>query len=194
MQKSILKFLFPALLATYALSACIPVVLVAAGATVGGAIIYDKRSIKTIAQDRDMASTALKQISEDPDLKDKVHITIATFNNMMLIAGQAPTEELKNHAYQIASSATNLKRIYNEITVEPITAASTQTQDTWITTKAKSAMLAEKGLSSTQIKVVTENKVVYLLGVVTHKQADLAADVASTVSGVSRVVRLFEYE
>ena len=176
------------------LSACVPIVLVAAGATVGGAIVYDKRSVKSIAQDRNTASQALKKISDDSQLQSQTHITIATFNNIMLLAGQAKTDELRNRVYQIASDIPNLKLIYNEITVEAPTTKSVQTQDAWITTKVKSTMLTEKGLNSTQIKAVTENTVVYLMGMVTHKQADLAAEVASKVSGVTKVVRIFEYD
>lgn len=176
------------------LSACVPVALVAVGATAGGAIIYDKRNVRTMAEDRDMASRLLKQINEDPELKEGTHIIVATFNHLMLVAGQASTEDLRNRIYEMASSAKNLKRLYKEITIEPPTSASEQAKDTWITTKVKSAMLAEKGLSSTQIKVVTEKRVVYLMGLVTHKQADLAATVASAVSDVRQVVRIFEYE
>ena len=186
-------FLIP-LVFVFCLSACVPVALVAAGATVGGAIVYDKRGVKNIAQDRNTGSQALKKISDDPQLQSQTHITIATFNNIMLLAGQAKTDELRTRVYQIASDIPNLKLIYNEISIETPTTQSVQTHDAWITTKVKSAMLAEKGLNSTQIKVITENSVVYLMGIVTHKQADLAASVASTVSSVAKVIRIFEYE
>jgi osmotically-inducible protein OsmY len=181
-------------LSIFCLSACVPVFLVAAGATAGGALVYDKRNVKTIATDRDVASNLLKQINEDPILKKETHIIVATFNRLMLVAGQAATEEQRNRVYQMASNAPYLKRIYNEITIEAPTSAAVQANDSWITTKAKSRMLAEKGLHSSQIKVVTENTVIYLMGIVTQKQADLAANVASTISGVSKVVRIFEYE
>ena len=81
----------------------------------------------------------------------------------MLLAGQAKTDELRTRVYQIASDIPNLKLIYNEISIETPTTQSVQTHDAWITTKVKSAMLAEKGLNSTQIKVITENSVVYLM-------------------------------
>jgi osmotically-inducible protein OsmY len=179
---------------SFGLSACVPVVLVTAGATAGGAIVYDKRSLKTMAEDRDTVSKLLKQINDDPQLKSQTHITVSMFNDIMLLTGQAQTEELRNRTYQIASGMPNVKLIYNEIAIGAPTSTSTQTHDTWITTKVKSAMLAEKGLRSTQIKVVTENSAVYLMGVTTHKQADLAADVASKGEGVTKVVKIFEYE
>lgn len=194
MKKSIRAYFLSVLLATCLLSACIPVMLVAAGATVGGALIYDKRNVKTMTEDRDMASTLLKQINDDPELRKDTHITIAAFNNVLLITGQATTDASRDRIFQMANKMPHLKRVYNEVSIEPPTSTSVRANDSWITTKVKSKMLAEKGLTSSQIKVVTENKVVYLMGVVTRKQADLAADVASSVAGVAKVVRVFEYE
>lgn len=194
MIKSLLSYVVIILSILCCLSACVPVALVAAGATAGGAMVYDKRSMKTMAEDRDIVSTALKEINNDQQLREQTHIDIAAFNGLMLMAGQAPTEELRNQAYQIASSTPRVKRVYNEITIAPPTSTTIQTQDSWITTKVKSMMLAEKGLHSSQIKVITEDSVVYLMGIVTHKQADLAATVASKASGVKKVVRIFEYE
>ncbi|HVV67807.1 MAG TPA: BON domain-containing protein [Gammaproteobacteria bacterium] len=180
-------------LMSLSLSGCIPAAFVA-GASATGAIVYDKRSLSTMVEDRDMSNAALKAISRDPQLKDQAHITIASFNHVMLLAGQAPTDALRDRAYQIASAAPNVKRIYNQVTVEEPLSKAAQAKDTWITTKVKSAILAQKGLNSSQIKVVTENKVVYLMGILTPKQADIAADVASKVAGVEKVVKIFEYE
>lgn len=194
LPKLIRTYVLPILLSTCFLSACVPVVLVAAGATVGGALIYDKRGMKTMTQDIDMSSSLLKKINDDPELREQTHITIATFNNLLLVTGQATTEAQRDRVYQMANSMRNVKRIYNEVTIEPPTSKGVRTHDSWITTKVKSKMMAEKGLKSSQIKVITENKVVYLMGIVTHKQADIAANVASSISGVTKVVRIFEYE
>lgn len=174
------------------LSGCLPVAFVA-GATAGGAVVYDNRGFKTIASDQKTSMQAESKINADPELKDQVHIVIATFNRIVLMTGQAPTPELRQKAYEIVSTLPNVKRIYNEVTVSEPTPMSVRSKDTWITTKVKTAMLAEKGLHSTQIKVVTENKVVYLMGYVSRSQANLAALVASKVSGVQKVVKLFEY-
>ena len=175
------------------LSGCIPAAFVA-GASATGAIVYDKRSLPTMVEDRDMTNAVLKAISRDPELKEQAHITIASFNHVMLLAGQTPTDALRDKAYQIASAVPNVKRIYNQITVETPLSKADQANDAWITTKVKSAIVGQKGLNSSQIKVVTENKVVYLMGVLTPKQADLSADVASKVAGVEKVIKIFEYE
>lgn len=170
---------------------CIPAVFLA-GAT-AGTVIYDKRSMKTMVNDKQASNTALRAVNNDMSLRSS-RIVIATFNEVMLMAGQTPTEALRSHAYQLISTVPNVKRIYNEVTVEQPISFKAKSNDTWITTKVKSAILAEKGLNSSQIKVVTENSVVYLLGVLTHKQADVAAEVASRVNGVQKVVKIFEYE
>src|SRR5262249_27678907 len=97
------------------------------------------------------------------------------------------------YAYNLVNNIPHIKRIYNEVVITQPTSNMVRSKDTWITTKVVTKMLAEKGLRSTQIKVVTENSVVYLMGLVTHSQGNLAAVVASQVSGVTQVVKLFEY-
>lgn len=174
------------------LQACVPAAIAVVGATAGGAIIYDHRSVNTMARDRDTTFEAGRKLAADPDLK-QAHIVVATFNHVALLTGQAPTPELSQRAYDIVSSLPNIKRIYNEITIAPPTSEWRRSHDAWITTKVKAAMLAQKGLRSSLIKVVTENSVVYLMGMVRHTQGNLAADVASKVKDVRTVVKLFEY-
>ena len=177
------------------LTGCVPAALVAgaAGGAVGGAIVYDKRGIKTMVSDQNISQQASSKIYNDTELRTQAHIVVTSFNRIVLVVGQAPTAELRDRAIALVQSVPNVRRVYNEITIEPPTSASQRAEDTWITTKAKSEMLARKGLQSTQIKVLTENGVVYLMGVVTPSQGDLAADVVRRVSGVQQVVKLFEY-
>lgn len=171
------------------ISGCIPAAFVA-GATAGGAIIYDNRSVKTMAQDRE--TTIKSQYRIDQQLQG-THISVATFNHIALLVGQAQNQDQIQTANNIVNAMPSIKRIYNEITIEPVTSTMQRSKDTWITTKTKTAMLAEKGLQSSQIKVVTENNTVYLMGLVTRTQGNLAAEVVSKVRGVQKVVKLFEY-
>lgn len=178
---------------TFTLQACVPAAFVV-GATAGGAVVYDNRGMKTIMQDNKTALTAQDKINADPQLNNKqTHISVTTFNGILLLVGQAPTPEQRQRAYEIAMSMKNVKRVYNQITIAQPIPMSTRSHDTWITTKVKTMMLAEPGLRSTQIKVLTEDGVVYLMGVVSHTQGNLAAKVASKASGVKKVVKLFEY-
>lgn len=174
------------------LSACVPAALVI-GATAGGAVIYDKRSMRTMIQDKDAAAYAEKKIQREPTLKKNTHIVIAVFNHILLLAGQTKTRAQRQKAAELTKGIKNVSRVFNEITIESPTSVWQRSKDAWITTKVKSAMLAKSGLQSTQIKVVTENSIVYLMGVVSHYQANLAADVARRVSSVKKVVKVFEY-
>ncbi len=188
-----LHFVISLIIVFSCLVGCIPVAFVAgAGAT--GAFIYEKRGLNTMIKDRDMANAALHRIENDRELREQTHITVAAFNHVMLMVGQAPTEQLRAKAYRLVGATPNLKRIYNVVTIEPPLSKAEIAKDSWITTVVKSALVAEKGINANQIKVVTENRVVYLLGIVTRKQADIAADVTSRIKGVARVVKLFEYE
>lgn len=164
-----------------------------AGAAVGGAVVYDRRDFQTMVDDQNIVQQATNKIKADNELNNNTHILVSSFNRAVLILGQAPTEALKARAQQLVASVDNIKRIYNEVTIQGPTSPGVRTSDGWITTKVKSQMLVEPKLRSGQIKVITENSVVYLMGIVTHEQAELAIDIARQVSGVSRVVKIFEY-
>jgi osmotically-inducible protein OsmY len=191
-----MKKLIILLIMTIPLLGCVAAVPVAivAGATAGGAVIYDKRSFKTMSKDQNARNYAQSWLDSDPLLKGHSHISISVFNHIALLVGQAQTPEIRDRAYQIVSRVKNIKRIYNEITITQPISALQRTNDTWITTKVKTAMLAKSGLHSTNLKVVTEDKVVYLMGFVSRKQAALASDTARRISGVTKVVKVFEYE
>lgn len=191
MVRLLMKFRFAALLTfILSLSSCIPAAIVV-GATAGGAIIYDHRSMSTMVQDRDSAQIAMNRISASPQLQG-THIVVATFDHIMLLVGQTPTDEQRQTAYQLVSNIRNISRVYNEITVQNPTSTWRRSHDTWITTKLKTEMMAQSGLHSTQIKVVTEDGVVYLMGVLTQRQRDLAVSVARRADGVRKVVEVFE--
>ncbi len=176
------------------LMGCIPAVAVLAGASAGGAVIYDKRSFKTMSQDHRARAYAQRWLSKDPVLKGHAHVSVTVFNQVALLVGQAQTPEMRARAYKIASQVPNIKRIYNEVTVNGPISSLQKTNDSWITTKVKSRMLAKRGLHSTNMKVITEDGIVYLMGAVVHQQASLAASVARRVAGVKKVVKVFEYE
>lgn len=173
------------------LSGCIPAALVV-GATAGGAVIYDKRSMKTIAEDQEAGKRAGQLINASPELQHGTHIAIATFDHVLLLVGQTSTEAQRDAAYQLASNVQNVSRVYNEITVQKPTSSWQRTHDAWITTKIRAEMLSTTGLHSTEIKVVTENGIVYLMGLLSPQQTGIAVSIARRVDGVQQVVKVFE--
>jgi osmotically-inducible protein OsmY len=187
-----IKFTIGAIVTAWLLQACVPVFI--AGAAVGGAAVYDRHNLKAFAQDLDTGDRIRNYVSMLARHQPRSHIIVAVFNHVVLLTGQSPTEEMRSDIERFARNTPRVNRIYDEITVSGPTSHLTRSSDAWITTKVRGAMLGIRDLNSTQFKVVTENGVVYLMGVVTHEQADLAVDSARHVVGVQKVVKVFEYE
>jgi osmotically-inducible protein OsmY len=174
----------------FSLAGCLPAIFVA-GAAVGGAVIYDKRNLKTIGIDSNIAQYLRREINKDPNFKDS-EIDVTAFNKILLLVGQVSSSDLKETVNKMAMSVPNVRRVYNEIQVRKKMSYAQAAKDSCITTLVKAALLGAKGLRSSQIKVLTEDSVVYLMGIVTPQQSKIASDAASTVSGVKQVVKVFE--
>lgn len=186
-----MKKLILAIMVCLSMSACVPVLLVGS-ATAGGAIIYNKRSVKTMLRDRNISSAGSTLITKK--FGNQARISVATYNGIVLMVGNAQSQAIKDQAQQIVAALPNVRRIYNEIIVGPSPSTKTTLNSGWITSKVRTSLLAKPGMRSTQIKVVTNQGVVYLMGWVSHAQARMAADVARRVTGVKKVVTVFEYE
>lgn len=182
-------------LLTALLQGCIFVAGAAAGAA-AIAVVYDHRPIESTIEDNKLANKIVETLHQIPALKNECHIDVTVFNNIVLLTGEAPKPEWREEAGRIANETPNVKKVYNQITIQGPTSSLTRTSDSWITTKVKSQMLATEELktNSSSIKVVTENGVVYLMGTVTRQQADTAVDIARQVSGVQKVIKVFQYK
>lgn len=180
-------FLFPITL----LSGCVAAAFVA-GTSAGGLIVSDQRDWKTRSEDSYIEHRLDLNIIQDPQFKTS-NLDLSTFDCVVLLVGQTPVASLKVQAEKIAQSTPNVKKVYNEITVGPSISFGQKSEDVWITSAVKSALLVKPGLRSGSIKVLTENSTVYLMGLVTKEQADLAVDAARRVDGVRNVVKVFEY-
>jgi osmotically-inducible protein OsmY len=189
--KSYLLPLSIGLLLIQLLNACAPVIV--AGAATGASVANDRRTAGTVLEDQTIEVKASNAIQSDEALSKAVHVSVTSFNNIVLLTGQAPTRELRDRVVNHVRDIEKIRRIHNEISIEEPTSFKTRSNDTWITTKAKSTLLGAKGLEATHIKVVTENGVVYLMGLVTRQEGDTAAKTVQQVTGVRRVVKVFEY-
>ena len=117
---------------------------------------------------------------------------MVSYNGYLLIAGQVPSETLKARATTIARDIAGVRRIYNELEIAAPSSGMTRTSDTWITAKVKTVLLAKTETDGSRVKVVTENGVVYLMGLVSSKEAKRISAATADISGVQRVVQLFE--
>ncbi len=167
------------------------VVAVVAGAATGLAV-YDRRSVAMIERDARIFHVVHKTIVTDPRFQNS-HVVVSVFNQVVLLAGQTPIASLRVVAEKIAQSTPQVHRVYNEITVDQTRLLTEQSKDVWITGEVRAKLLTKKGLESGSIRVVTENEVVYLMGIASPEQAGLAVDVARQVNGVRKVVKVFQY-
>ncbi|MDR1057307.1 MAG: BON domain-containing protein [Coxiellaceae bacterium] len=173
------------------LQACVPAVFVAG--TAAGTVLSDHRNTKTMFEDREITFRLQHQLDNAQDLRNQSHVSVTTFNHIVLLLGQTPTAELRSQAEAIVKSNSTVRMLYNEVTIEKPISDVAKANDMWITTKVKTVLAATAGLNSASLKVVTENGVVYLMGLTTRDQAKLATDKTRTVAGVKKVVKLFEY-
>ena len=129
----------------------------------------------------------------DPSLDKHSHIIVVSFNGIVLLAGQTPNATLKAKAEQAARGTQRVKQVHNELQVMPPSSLLARNNDTWLTTKIKTQMLADSTIPGSRIKIVTENGIVYMLGLVTRQEANLTSNLVQGVDGVQKIVKLFEY-
>lgn len=127
-----------------------------------------------------------------PLLRD-AHVNINSFNGVVLLTGEVPDEEMRGLAGETARVFRGVRQVHNELQIQEPTTLGSRSTDSWLTTKVKSKLIAEKTIDSTKVKVITENRIVYLMGIVPKSLGDRAADVASTTKGIRKVVKVFEY-
>lgn len=166
---------------------------VGTGAAVGGSIAYDRRSTGAYIDDEIIELKAINALGSDEELYDRSHINTTSFNNIVLLTGEAPTEELRAAAERYVTALPKVRKVYNELAVAAPSAMLSRSSDSLTTSKVKASLLEERVNLFGRTKVVTEAGVVFLMGLLTHAEADVVTDVARRVGGVQRVVKVFEY-
>jgi osmotically-inducible protein OsmY len=162
----------------------------AVGVGTGALMVSDRRNSESYVTDQGLELRASNRISEK--FGDQVHINVTSYNRMLLLTGEAPSEALKTGIAQIASDVPNVKSISNEIAIAGPSSLGGRSNDVYLTSKVKARFVDAQKFSAHHVKVVTEAGIVFLLGLVTQAEADAAADIARTTGGVQKVVRVFE--
>lgn len=159
--------------------------------------IEDDRGTRTFGSKIDdslIETKAAVNISKaHSDLAEGSHVVVTSYNGIVLLAGQTPRADLKAMAEQAASAVQRVKKVNNELQVMAPSSLLARNNDAWLTTKIKSQMLTDNSIPGSRIKVVTENGIVFLLGLVTQDEANRATSLVQSVSGVQKIVKLFEY-
>ena len=150
-------------------------------------------SVSSAFDDSRNESLALKKIKQsNPALNDS-HINVISFNGILLITGQVSSAELIPLATAQVESLRNVRIVHNELQVAGVTSMISRTNDSWLTTKVKTFLNSSISTDASRIKVVTENGVVYLMGLLTRAEADAAVEVTREVHGVEKIVKVLEY-
>lgn len=176
--------------ASVCLSGCLGVV--AAGAGAGAIMADDPRSFGTQIDDENIESRALKAIRNNDEIREQSHIEVVSYNRIALVVGQTPAESYRTKIGELVANVPNVRKVYNEVKVTVPRSALTGMSDSTITSKIKSSLLLESEFPSSNVKILTENGEVFLMGLVTRSQADRATEIARTTSGVVKVVQIFE--
>lgn len=170
------------------LSACAP--LVVGGAVMGGMMATDRRTTGTQVEDEGIELRAVNRIRET--LGDRAHVNVTSFNRQVLLTGEVPTAQDRATVDQIVAGVNNVRSVVNDLAVMPNTSLGQRSNDVLITGKVRASFVDAKDVFASAYKVVTERNVVYLMGLVTPREATRATEIARGVGGVSKVVRVFE--
>jgi Predicted periplasmic or secreted lipoprotein len=188
MKKTLATSLLLAVTLVPTLQGCIP--LVAAGATQATLSAVDRRSLGTQTDDETIEWKAAGNVSTKAG--EQSHTNFTSYNRKVLITGEVPSEAIKAEVARLVAAIPQVKGVYDELAIAPASSLSTRSQDSYITTKVKARLVDSGRVSAAHVKVVTEAGVVYLLGLVTQREADAAIQVARTTTDVKKVVNLFE--
>jgi osmotically-inducible protein OsmY len=163
---------------------------VAVGAGAGALMVSDRRTSETYLGDQGIEIRAANRIDER--FGAKAHVNVTSYSRAVLLTGEAPDAATKTEIEKIVAAVPDVRAISNEIEISAPTSLSSRSNDTYITSKVKGRFLDAAKFPINVVKVVTENGIVYLLGIVSQREADAAVEVARTTAGVRKVVRVFE--
>lgn len=170
------------------LSACAP--LIVGGAVVTGVMATDRRTTGTQVEDESIEIKVAGAVRKE--MGDRIHLNVTSYNRQVLLSGEVRTAADKERAEKIAQSQENVKSVVNDLAIMDISSVTQRSKDIVLTGRIKAAFVDAKDLQVNAIKVVTERGIVYLMGRVTPREAKRATDIARSMSGVTKVVRVFE--
>ncbi|MCX7165417.1 MAG: BON domain-containing protein [Rhodocyclales bacterium] len=177
------------------LAFCMPILAgcfgaAAVGVGTGAMMLTDRRNPETFISDEGMEIRAANRITEK--YGDKVHVNVTSYNRMILLTGEVPSDAIKADVEKIAAGVPNAKAISNELAIAGPSSFGGRSNDAYITSKVKARFVDANKFSPNHVKVVTEAGVAFLIGLVTQAEADASVEIARTTGGVQKVVRVFE--
>jgi osmotically-inducible protein OsmY len=186
----IVLLLFSVMAVAPLLSGC-PVLLLGAAGGMAATTIEDRRRTGVQIDDEGIELRVGNRINER--YSDQVHVNATSYNRNVLLTGEVPDAKIKEDIEKIARAVPGTRGVSNELEIAGISSLGARTNDSYITSKVKASFIDANKFSAVHVKVITENGAVYLLGIVTEQEANDAAELARTVGGVRKVVKIFEY-
>lgn len=173
------------------LTACVPV-MVGATLVTGVSVATDRRTLGRNYDDNTLELSLRWEMRSDDALKGN-NVSVTAINGIVLLTGEVASDELRRRAEDIASSNGKTLKVVNELQLSGATSLTSRTNDTLITSKVKTNLIRAEAVPANAVKVVTESGKVYLLGLVTRAEAEAAVEAANKVTGVTHIVKVFEY-
>lgn len=180
------KLILAALCSAVVLSGC-------ANNTAANPANYGQRSNDVQAVDATVEREAERALNRADARLGDARIRAHSYDGTLLLVGQVPSEELRSKAGDVVSSLRGVNKVHNELSIAANLPASQRLSDTWLTTNVISHLATNDRIDSSKLKVTTENASVYLMGTVTREEADRIVNAASSVAGIQRIVKVFDY-
>lgn len=152
-----------------------------------------ERSFGSAIDDEKIEIAALVNIRKASPLLENANISVVSFNGIVLLTGQVQANDMKQLAGEEVRKINRVREVHNELALQGNSSFLTSTSDTWLTSKVKTKMMTDMNLESGRVKIVTESGVVYIMGLLTRKEATRATEIARTTGGVQKVVKVVEY-
>lgn len=153
----------------------------------------DTRTFGTYVEDQNIEVKVKANLYNSDERYNEARVSVFSYNRIVLLVGQVPNEEMLNKATKIAEKVRMVRKVHNEMSVGENISLADMVNDSWITTKIKAHMIATKDFPASKTQVITENGVVYLMGLISNNDANWAVDIIRDVYGVKKIVKIIEY-
>jgi osmotically-inducible protein OsmY len=165
--------------------------IVAGGVAATAMVVSDRRSAGTILDDESIENSTLLEAKKAHS--DGTHLNITSYNRTVLLSGEVFNETQKKAIEEIVRRSRLVKEVHNELAILPVASLGSVSADSALTARIRARFIEAKGMSANNVKVVTERRIVYLMGIISRAEGEVATEVARSTPGTERVVRLFEY-
>ncbi len=178
----------------FQLSGCAAPLVIAGGAAAGVAIAKDRRNAETMLNDERIELSAQERITDNAELLSGVHVNITSYNGVVLLTGEAVLPLYKAQVEKLVREEEGVREVRNELRIAPASDSESRRNDTALTTRVLSRLFDAEGVDTANVKVVSENASVYLMGLLSRAEAEKVVEVVRRTPGVARVIKVFEYQ